>query len=186
MCENTSESFVRFLLHAEFSSYICSFPSWKYFSACLHFFMRFSMKIRKYSLLFSTSRSLYLLQMPLRCVYVSGSISRRNGGEFFRFIFRCWQSLTTLSIMEYVLSMVRLCMTSLGGPILSTRTPWILLINEGFPLFPVSAIAERHSHNTTTHLHHHSTTAELAAPLSTAEILILKVFKFLVTYDRTP
>ena len=33
--------------------------------------------------------------MCLRCWYVSGRISRMKGGEFLKFIFGCWHSLTT-------------------------------------------------------------------------------------------
>lgn len=56
--------------------------------------------------------------------YVSGSMSSMNGGEFFKFIFGCWHSLTTLSMAFQVFSMVRLSITNFGGAIASEKAPW--------------------------------------------------------------
>ena len=50
-------------------------------------------------------------------------MSRMNGGEFLRFNFGLWHSLTTLSISFQVFSMVFLFISSLGGVTLAAKAP---------------------------------------------------------------
>ena len=82
------------------------------------------MKTQKCSLLCNTCmRSSYLLYIRRKRWYVSGRISRINGGEFFRFIRWCWQSFTTLSMSFQVLSSIRLSVDNFGGVIASAKRP---------------------------------------------------------------
>lgn len=46
-----------------------------------------------------------------------------NGGLFFKFIFDCWQSFTTLSISFHVLSSVFLSVDNFWGPHASEKAP---------------------------------------------------------------
>jgi len=55
--------------------------------------------------------------------YVSGRMSRINGGEFFKFMRWCWHSFTTLSISLQVFSRVRLSVDIRGGVIASAKRP---------------------------------------------------------------
>ena len=54
---------------------------------------------------------------------MSGRISRMKGGEFFRFSFGLWHSLTTLSMSFHVFSIVFLLISSLGGATLAENAP---------------------------------------------------------------
>ena len=99
MCEKTNDNLVKFRRQLEFSSNILSLPSLNSLMAFLHLAIKFSMKILKYSQSLRKLRlSSYLLYINFRCWYVSGNISRMNGGLFFKFIFGCWHCFTTLSI----------------------------------------------------------------------------------------
>lgn len=83
------------------------------------------MKTQKCSLLCNTCiLSSYLLYISLNRWYVSGRMSRMNGGEFFKFILWCWHNLTTLSISFQVLSSIRLSVESFGSVIGSANRPW--------------------------------------------------------------
>ena len=66
----------------------------------------------------------YLEYIKRRCWYVSGRISRMNGGEFFKFNFGLWHNFTTLSINFHVFSIVRRLISNLGGVTLAENAPW--------------------------------------------------------------
>ena len=53
-------------------------------------------------------------------------MSSIKGGLFFKFIFGCWHSLTTLSINFHVFSSVFLSVDSRCGPHASEKAPWSL------------------------------------------------------------
>ena len=122
------------LLSALVSSKILSLESLNSRMVCLHLAVRFSMKSLKYSLSFRKPMlSSYFLNMDLRWWYVSGRISRINGGLFFKFIRLLAHKVTTLSMSFHAFSIDFLSIASFCF-CLAAAAAWILPLRSSIHL----------------------------------------------------